>query len=204
MEDVEAIEAPDIPAALGIMQTVRGIYTDGGVIRRNPSPIGGTWAWVAVNSLDDIVAQASGVVPAPLNIGNVYTKQLESRSVSNNVMEFWAVVEALEFLPFGWSGYVYSDSLITLNRVFGNTAWTMLPPDLTKRCYRALTRMGSITPVLVSGHPTRAELRAGYTLDGKRRPVSYRNVLCDKLCREAGEAYLKQLAQDGKKGVSNA
>lgn len=183
-----------------IMQDVVAVYTDGGVIRRNPSPYGGTWAWIGVNGLNDPVAGASGVLPAPVDILDPYTGVVSSKPVGNNVAEFLAVVEALEALPRGWSGYVYSDSEITLRRIFGDppAAWRYLPAEVAKRCYRALCKLSHIVPVLVSGHPNKAELAAGHTLDGRKRLVSAHNVAADRLCRQAGEEYLASLAK--KKG----
>lgn len=163
------------------MTAIVTLFADGGVIGRNPSPIGGTWAWVAVDAAGDVVAQASGVLPAP-----------PGSTVSNNFAEFAAAVQALEQMPDGWAGTLASDSAVTLGRLC--SGWTLagIPLAWVQRGAAVLQRLGPITPLLLQGHPTRADLARGI---GSKRgyPVSIHNVTCDRLCQEAGRAYLAEI-----------
>src|SRR4051794_41446106 len=94
------------------MSTIRSIYADGGVIDRNPSSIGGTWAYCHVDDDDNRISEQGGIfIPSPRGL------------VTNNRMEFLALLSALEALPSGWSGRVCSDSRVTLGRLFHS--WKM-------------------------------------------------------------------------------
>jgi ribonuclease HI len=158
------------------------VYADGGVVLQNPSPYGGTWAWCFVDEHGAIAAYESGfmhcleAIPLP---------------VTNNIMEFIAVVRALEALPEGWSGKLYSDSKVTLGRFFDGWPLRNIPTWWARRGeIQIKQRLGRIEPVLLVGHPTRLELKEGVS----RRhtplgtPVSRFNVFCDEECRrQAGE-----------------
>lgn len=157
------------------------LYADGGVIKKNPSTIGGTYAWCGVDENGNRVVEGSGYVPAP-----------EGRPVSNNHTEQIAICKALEAMPEGWSGTVCSDSQIALGRVFKGWSEKNLPRNISERSSRAVARLGRIETVLLQGHPTKADLAAGI---GKKRnlPVSIHNVWCDKECTRQAEEYLKTL-----------
>lgn len=175
----ETIEkSEDSPADGGV---IVALYADGGVIKKNPSPYGGTWAWCAVDGCGNRVIEKSGVVPATA-----------TRTVSNNHTEQIAITLALEAMPDGWSGTVHSDSQIALGRVFKGWREENLPANISIRSRRAVARLGRIQTVLLQGHPTRADLENGI---GKKRgyPVSVHNVWCDKACGKAAEEYLKTL-----------
>jgi ribonuclease HI len=162
------------------LKTVVALYADGGVIKKNPSPFGGTWAWCAVDSNGNRVIESSGVVPAT-----------ETRTVSNNHTEQIAITLALEAMPGGWSGTVYSDSMIALGRVFKGWKENNLPKNISERSKKAVSRLGKIETVLLQGHPTKADLERGI---GKKRgyPVSAHNVKCDQLCGEAAKKFLSK------------
>jgi ribonuclease HI len=149
--------------------SVIALYTDGGVVLRNPSSIGGTWAWCGVDEKYERVCCESGLVLAP-----------SGRTLSNNVMEYVAVVRALEAMPDGWSGILYSDSMVTLGRIFRGWKLRKLPANAIQRAGAALARLGTLTPVLVKGHPSRAELEQGIAVGGL--PVSGHNRWCDQEC----------------------
>jgi ribonuclease HI len=169
---------------------VKAVYTDGGVIGRNPSTVGGTWAYCFVDAPGPQggtrVAWASGLEPCVD----------DSEPVTNNLMEYIAVLKALEALPPGWSGNLYSDSQITLGRVLRSWATNGIPDRLVERMTRACARLGPINPVLLQGHPTRADLEKGV---GVKRgfPVSEHNVWADNACTEAGKAYVEALGLRG-------
>jgi ribonuclease HI len=159
------------------------LYADGGVIDRNPSPLGGTWAWCLVDSLDVRLRTGSGVItPAEARL----------EDVTNNVTELLAVVRGLEALPDGWRGTVYTDSAVTIRRVFLHAPLRGVPTWLIERLRLQLQRLdlSQSRYVLLSGHPTRDELARGVGRDG--RPVSIHNVWCDRACQQAAQQWRQQ------------
>lgn len=159
------------------MSDVREVYADGGCVRVNPSPHGGTWAWCHVNAAGERVAGASGTV-RPADTGFPV--------VSNNQTEFLALLLCLEALPDGWAGRAFTDSGVTLTRFsHPNTAKTNgLPPAWVGRMRVTMDRLGEVEFVLLGGHPSKKELAAGVRKDGK--PVSIFNVWCDEQCQRQG------------------
>lgn len=148
------------------------LYADGGVIGANPSPIGGTWAWCLVNASGQRVCEYSGTLLA----------SPELPFVTNNVSELVALVNGLEALPHGWSGTVYSDSWVSLQRVFLAAKLKNVPDWLVDRLQtlQRSRKLATMSYVLLDGHPTKAQLAAGV---GKRgAPVSEHNVFCDAEC----------------------
>lgn len=156
---------------------VAAVYADGGCIKCNPSPIGGTWATCHVTCEGTRRFVAYGIVR---------TKDTGTK-VTNNQTEFYALLMGLEALPNGWSGAVYSDSDVTLQRFFRNATARNIPADWHNRMFRCLDRLGTLTPVLLSGHPTKKELEVGVSRSG--HPVSEHNVFCDRMCTETGQRY---------------
>lgn len=155
------------------------VYADGGVIRVNPSPHGGTWAWCWVDAGGARIRSAAGLI-LPGDIG--------METVSNNVSEFMALARSLRSLPDGWSGTVYSDSRVTLGRIFEGWRDKGLPWHWIEAARRNLERLGAVRPVLLDGHPTKAQLAAGL---GKRgNPVSEHNVFCDAECGRVARQFL--------------
>lgn len=160
------------------------IYTDGGVIKKNPSEIGGTWAWVGVDADGRAVVERYGAVPCPPN-----------RKITNNHTEQIAIVKALEEMPDGWSGKVLSDSNCALGRVFKGRSEKNLPKNISERSKKAVRRLGEIETVLLQGHPTKKDLASG--IGAKRGlPVSIHNVRCDELCGLAAKEFLEKLEDE--------
>lgn len=159
------------------------VYTDGGLIHANPSPIGGTWAACHVDADDQLVWSASGLILAEAGDPDLAL-------VTNNQAEFRAMLAGLDALPDGWSGTVYADSAVTLARFSRpETAGLKgIPLDWRRRMALVLSRLGRLGFVLLDGHPSRAQLAAGV---GKRgNPVSRWNVYVDRLCTETARGYL--------------
>lgn len=157
------------------------LFTDAGVALKNPSTIGGMWAY---RLLQDglVVAQASGFIEAKHFPG----------AVTNNQTEMLALVRGLEALPPDWVGTIYSDSQITLGRAFLGWKWDNIPTWLYNRFGQQRARLENWWPtiqyVLLDGHPTRAQLKAGI---GKRgHPVDVNNKWCDEACTQAAQDYL--------------
>jgi hypothetical protein len=156
-------------------------YTDGGCLGRNPSAVGGTWCYCFVDRDGCRCEYDSGVI-TPAGIGLPV--------VTNNVSELCAAVEAMKQLPQGWSGTLYTDSLITLRRVLdpGGVGMKGVPPFLLGMLVGAKQRLGWFGAVLLGGHPNRRELYAGVRKDGL--PVSIHNVFCDGECQRLAREFM--------------
>ncbi len=157
------------------------LYADGGVIGKNPSTIGGTWAFRILNECGTPICERSGAItPAECYLP----------AVTNNLTEMLAVVSGLRIFPSNWRGVIYSDSQITLGRLFGSWKWTGIPPWLHKQFAaeaRRLVYWTQIKYILLQGHPTAAELEAGVGHTG--RPVSEHNQWCDRECGRIAKQY---------------
>lgn len=161
---------------------INKLYADGGVMLKNPSPIGGTWAWIGVGDDDRELARAWGyVTPEGARVPGV----------TNNLTELLALIYGLAEVPAEFAGIVYSDSQVSLGRIFEGWAWHNVPTWVHQEYQglrKRLVHWDKIRHVLLDGHPTKAQLASGV---GKRgHPVSIYNVYCDKLCGEAAEEYL--------------
>lgn len=183
-----ALIPPPASPAPGLSWDGVSAYCDGGVIGRNPSALGGTWAWCWVNPAGEMTRSASGVI-------TIEQARLHGlAAVTNNLTELLAAVEALDQLPDGWRGTLYTDSLVTLRRVDpGNQSptWNAVPEWLQIRVQGLHARLGKFTVRLLGGHPTKKDLRLGFRPDGK--PVSRHNVWCDEACGREAEKFRKKL-----------
>lgn len=161
------------------------LYTDGGVVGRNPSALGGTWAWCLVGD-NKVIDEGSGFISP---------EDMELEVVTNNVSELYAALRGVEALPEGFSGRLYTDSIITLYRFTDGNGFKGVPDWLKERVLAARKNANwQYDAVLVGGHPTRHELRLGCRKDGKR--VSKWNVRCDKRCRELAAKWGSKLGED--------
>lgn len=173
--------------SLAIQRYAVSVYCDGGCIGRNPSQHGGTWAFVVVDKFGNRIAESCGVKPKPSGLPYV----------ENNLMEYIAAVRALEWLPKGWTGTLYTDSNNTIGRLFQGWTTNGVPEEWVDRALVALRTVGPITPVLLKGHPTQEDLARGYarvpvrgTSKHKQVPVSHHNVRCDELCNLQASYYM--------------
>lgn len=179
------------------------VYSDGGVIGSNPSPVGCTWAFCTVGEDGKQIEMKSGVLtPAFLQLGGA----------TNNVSELWALTSAVLSLPLDFCGNVHSDSLISIQRVFhvwlhqatktlrpvkDGVKMNGVPPVLMAQCESAWAHIrtirqcgGKVNPVLLQGHPTAQDLKRG--IGAKRGfPVSDFNVACDEECTRVGAEFVK-------------
>lgn len=158
------------------------LFADGGVIGRNPSKHGGTWAWCQVESDTVVRLKASGVVtPAEAWLD----------TITNNYTELMAAVRGMESLPEGWDGLIHTDSYVTLCRIsLPKAKFNGIPKDFEERTWAARKRLGKYRVVLLGGHPTKADLLKGIRTDGL--PVSRWNVLCDRLCNQEAQKWREQ------------
>lgn len=155
------------------MNYVYKVYTDGGVIGRNPSSHGFTWAAVLLDSDSEHVVMSGVVTPRDVGL----------TSVENNMAETVAIVMALEALPAGWSGTIYTDNLNSLRRADTKRLGkgSRFNASLSGRFYEAVRRCPDVSYRLVIGHPTRKEKADPHA------NWSPWNVLADTFC--CAEAY---------------
>jgi hypothetical protein len=160
-----------------IRSAITELWVDGGVIGHNPSKHGGVYAWVAVSKHGMPVEQQSGLI-LPVN---------PPKPITNNVAELTAALIAIKDNP-DFAGTLFTDSTVTLCRLLDSDAFDGVPAWVVTLTLR-LRRNRKWTAVLVSGHPTRKELAAGASKEG--RIVSKWNVLADKLCQEQDKKFLE-------------
>jgi ribonuclease HI len=157
------------------------LYSDGGCITKNPSSVGGTWAYLQVDCAGPtILKEESGLLLAGY---------LGLPKITNNLTELEAAVRALESVPDGWDGTLFTDSFITLCRISRDkTKFNGIPYPLVNRVDAVRKRLGKFQVVLLGGHPTKAELEKGLRHDNY--PVSRFNVRCDELCQIEARKHL--------------
>ena len=164
------------------MVAVAQVYTDGGVIKVNPSPFGGTWAYRLIGP-DGLLVDAESYYLTPGEVG--------LPTVSNNVMELYAALRGLEACEGGWSGELLTDSNVTLLRVRRQGAkMNGIPQWMIKRLLAVKERLGDYWITLLGGHPSKLDLRRGHRSDGM--PVHWQNHLCDLACTAEAEQFLKE------------
>lgn len=176
---------------MNLKQTAE-VFCDGGVIKVNPSPHGGTWAYYLLDENGVEIGAGSGFVlpanaPCPTS-ANYWHCGLET--VSNNVTELVAVVFALQHLPEDFDGVLHSDSHVTLCRMRHGKSWKGVPQSLIEAAMIERERHSNVQYVLLDGHPTAKQLEAKI---GKRgNPCSPWNVKCDKRCGELAKLFLAE------------
>lgn len=159
------------------------LYTDGGLLSRNPSSLGCTAAFVAVRE---------GLVIEQM-AWRMTCEDLGLSEVSSNTAELLAAIFALRWIGIeqpGWAGKLHTDSEVTATRLRRGQVglrWDMR--GVTSRMntwFRlAMAKVGKFEVIELGGHPTRADLAAGVNKYGL--PVSRWNVLADKLCNRVKE-----------------
>lgn len=163
-------------------EQVDSVYCDGGCILKNPSVYGGTYAFCYLDADGNILAQHGGYFTVPeLPVG--FT------DVENNFCETLAILLALEGLPHGWTGSVWTDSKNALNRAKTPQAekFGRCPTWAKQRMLAARRVRPGVAFGLCAGHPTRKELAAGHS---GGLPVSLHNVWCDARCKQAAQDFL--------------
>lgn len=160
---------------------VAAVYADGGVIRINPSPFGGTYAACHVATDGTHLWEASGVV-LPVEVGG---------PVTNNQTEFYAALIGLEALmETDRKIALCSDSHVTLIRFTASAPCRNIPEDWVRRMDEVILR-NKILAIQLDGHPTQKHLASGFGSRGNR--VSRHNVWCDLACAVAGRDYMTNL-----------
>lgn len=172
------------------------LYTDGGCIKRNPSPHGGSYGIVIVQD-GKVVEERSGTIDA-------HTLGYQG-FLSNNVAELYALSLGILMLPCDVPCGIYSDSENALGRVF--QAWKLngVPGwlcDMVGYARMRLRLMDQFEWALVQGHPNKKELELGETIERRNKdgvitrigglPVSEWNVYADGLCTNASARWLEE------------
>jgi ribonuclease HI len=168
------------------IKPVVALFCDGGVIKSNPSTIGGTWSWCGVAADGEHVREVSAYL-LPKNSLCPGNPRVMTSDVTNNDCEFYAAMRALEAMKDGWSGALASDSQVTLERLrkcregLVPIAFRM---DWYSRAHCAFKRLGEVKLVYVAGHPTQKELADGWRIDkeGNKQRVSRHQQWCDSEC----------------------
>lgn len=166
------------------------VYSDGGVVGRNPSATGGTWAYCCIGieyGAERIRAAASGLI-TPGSLRHPHPV------ISNNFTELYAAVRAVEAAvhELGWDGVppkeipqrerivLYTDSQVTQFRMTESASFKNVPGWLEQSAVRVRRYCKKV--VLLGGHPTKEELAAGR--DSRGLLTSKWNCWCDRQCRE--------------------
>lgn len=158
------------------------LWCDGGVVGKNPSPIGGTWAFVHVVDGQAVRRESGHITPA----------QCGAPAVTNNVTELLAALRAIQSVPKDWRGTLWTDSEVTYYRLHGNDpkgvpGWLL---DLLREEWGSYgEKMGLVQVRLCAGHPTKLDLIRGWQQTARgRTPVSEWNVWCDEACGRQAKA----------------
>lgn len=186
------------------------LYADGGCIGRNEagggSRIGGTWAYRAVR--DDGVTQmgtyGARVLPGIIKdwdhpeLSPIVGLWTYGERVSNNHMEMWAVLMGLRGLADinpKEGIHIYSDSQITLGRLFHGWAWNGMPIRVRELVERFMGKLIIKDHTLLKGHPTAEDLERGYGTrpSGRTYPVHARQQDCDIDCNKAAQVVLNHI-----------
>lgn len=155
-------------------------YADGGVIGRNPSLDGGTWAWCIVHRDDEVQCGSGIITPAEAGM----------EVITNNLTELLAIVRLMQHLDDGWDGVIHTDSWITVCRIRNKKpAFNGIPEWLQDELWRHRKRLAYSVEHL-DGHPTKEQLESGIGKRGNK--CSKWNVLCDELCNEEAMKFRRQ------------
>lgn len=169
-----------------MIDSVLAAYVDGGVVLKNPSPFAGTWAIVLLGQNEQVLYR---------NQGSVTPEEMGLPTISNNLTELLAAVEALEALPDKWDGVLFTDSQVTQRRLVNPRAkMNGIPSGLQHRLAVARYRLGRFNVGLLAGHPTRKQLSDGRGRRGL--PVSRWNVECDRACTQIAREISSRLTFD--------
>lgn len=155
------------------------LFTDGGLIGRNPSADGLTWAWCRVEN----------GVRVDEDYGWLRASELPMRpetglhEATSNQAEFLAALQAFEALAPGEIVHVYTDSAVTIKRWAEMGALHGIPVMWRVRMNACLKRHGGSFWHHVDGHPSKADLERGRKENGDM--VSEHNVYVDALTQLA-------------------
>jgi hypothetical protein len=166
------------------------IYCDGGVFKKNPSPVGGGWAYCAVigNGKRGQVSKTDGdriIIRGivPIDVCD------PAKGVTSQNAETYAMMKALHLLSMvDHRAYpkvvVVSDSMTALGWAFLDWSTKSMPQPLRDMFEEARDRVKSIDNLHflhVEGHPGPRFMKKGWKMkNGKVVFCSIWNVLCDR------------------------
>lgn len=190
----------EIDLANHTKEAIVQVFADGGPVGRNPSPIGGTYAYIIRFRLPkwtewiEYRRQVGFIAPSA-----------SMEVITNNVCELVAVctgiIESFSLLEEPTDVLeVFSDSEVTLLRLFGNVKVDGLPPYarvLFKDARFILRNLGQrANYTLLQGHPTIGELQDGVGKSG--RPVHALQHEMHGACSKLQEQVKKALKNNRK------
>ena len=146
------------------------LYADGGVIKKNPSTIGGTYAFVLVWKGQELESESGVLTPKAMGKPAVTNNQMELYAVMCGVA--WARDEGLKI------EHIYSDSQVTLGRLYKNWKLNGIP----------LWMEISFNVLKYDIHKTRGVYVRGHNGDKW-------NEMCDQLCRQEAENFLSSCSK---------
>ena len=162
------------------------LYTDGGLLGRNPTRQAITWAWCRVES-GEIVAERCGWIRAselPIRPDVGWPEG------TNNQAEYYAILDGLEHLGDTEHVTVWTDSRVAYGWwTDSRSSLRSIPADWRIRQNRQLRRRGAVTAWQhLHGHPIQRKLaeqkeRASRGEDISQDGYSEYNVYVDGLCR---------------------
>lgn len=164
------------------------IWTDGGVIARNPSTIGGSWAWVMVDTKNNRMVDSDSGIVVP---------DEKTDTIKNNFTELYATLKALEAVSPEWDGVLHTDSLVTLYRLTGSNSFTGIPDEI-KEWTLKLRKDRRWQVELVAGHATKAEILRG-TRKRNGLPTSKWNTWCDVECKRVAAEFMTNRSKHAKR-----
>lgn len=119
------------------------LYVDGGVTTKNPSPFGGTWAFIIIKP--DLSIYQSGYGAFRPGVFGLNT-------VTNNQTEMYAMLRGLQAVPGNCDKLtIFSDSMVTIGRVSMGWKWTNIPIELHIQ-YQALIQSLQCGEKILSFH----------------------------------------------------
>ena len=172
--------------------TPHKIFVDGGLLGpKNPSKLGGTWAYCWVDEQGEMIRLKSGLIlPGEHNWE-------AGKTVSNNFSELAAAYMGLCSVGFYWPGTIYTDSKVTWWRITTGQGFAGIPSWLQESILE-IRESSEYQATLIAGHPTARELEQGFAVRKSYRlptPVSKFNCLCDEECQRLAREFM-----NGRKG----
>lgn len=154
------------------------IYVDGGVISRNPSPYGGTYAYRLVHEDGNVLSEGCEIILYP--------------GCTNNMSEYLAALYGMTKTPSNIPATLFSDSQITLGRIFHGWKTNGIFEQWKNKMNTEYNRLkGFLLHEIVDGHPTKLQLSIGIGKRGNKCNIN--NVWCDKACQQKSKQFLEKL-----------
>lgn len=165
------------------MLDIQSIWTDAGLLSRNPSDKGSVWAGVYVGQGGNVLMTKKGHLLCNQTLP----------SITSHVAELYAIIRALDSVPSEWTGEVYSDNETAIGWYFQTYKVNALPALVLREMLTSRNRLFNFPKIefaVCKSNPTQKELMYKRALDGTDMPVSIYNKMADKICKHHAE-YVK-------------